>query len=124
VIAEVERNYYGQHVGKSDAHHLEEFSKGLYGLAIVYPVALSLSKLSLLALYWRIFAGTKGRLPIQVAAALNIGWMLAAVYIDFTLFQRLKTICLTAATVFCRNLQLYTGSGFLGHECPEQVYQL
>ena len=75
----MELNFYGQHIGKSDPFHVEEFFKGLYGLAIIYPVALTLSKLSLLALYWRIFRGTKGKLPIQIAAALNIGWMIAAV---------------------------------------------
>jgi len=53
-VVEVQYNFYGQHVGKSDAYHLEEFSKGLYGLAIVYPLALTFSNLSLLALYWRI----------------------------------------------------------------------
>lgn len=77
----MELNYYGQHISKSDAFHVEEFFKGLYGLAITYPIALTLSKLSLLALYWRIFRGTKGKLPIQIAAGLNIAWMLAAVCI-------------------------------------------
>ncbi|KAF6233946.1 hypothetical protein HO173_007776 [Letharia columbiana] len=78
VIFEVEHNYYGQHIGKSDTHHLEEFNKGLYGLAIVYPLALTFSKLSLLALYWRIFRVTNARRPLQIVAALNIGWMIAA----------------------------------------------
>jgi len=79
VIVEVEHNYYGQHIGKSDAYHLEEFNKGLYSLAIVYPIALTFSKLSLLALYWRIFRVTTARRPLQIAAVLNIAWMLAAV---------------------------------------------
>ena len=78
-MVEVQYNFYGQHIGKSDAHHLEEFNKGLYGLAIVYPLALTFSKLSLLALYWRIFRVTTARLPLQIVAAVNIGWMLAAV---------------------------------------------
>ncbi|MCJ1251006.1 hypothetical protein MMC30_008237 [Trapelia coarctata] len=78
VIVEVQQNYYGQHIGKSDPYHLTQFFKGLYGLAIIYPVALSLSKLSLLALYWRIFRVTTARLPMQIAAALNIGWGVAA----------------------------------------------
>ena len=79
MIVEVEHNYYGQHIGKTDAYHLEEFSKGLYGLAIVYPLALTLSKLSLLALYWRIFRVTTARRPLQIVAALNVAWMIAAV---------------------------------------------
>ena len=79
VIVEVEHNFYGQHIGKSDAYHLEEFNKGLYGLAIIYPLALTFSKLSLLALYWRIFRVTNARRPLQIVAALNIAWMIAAV---------------------------------------------
>lgn len=79
MIFEVEHNYYGQHIGKTDAYHLEEFNKGLYGLAIVYPLALTFSKLSLLALYWRIFRVTNARRPLQIVAALNIAWMIAAV---------------------------------------------
>ena len=79
MIVEVEHNYYGQRIGKTDAYHLEEFNKGLYGLAVVYPLALTFSKLSLLALYWRIFRVTKARRPLQIVAALNIGWMIAAV---------------------------------------------
>ena len=79
MIVEVEYNYYGQHIGKSDAYHLEEFNKGLYGLAIVYPLALTFSKLSLLALYWRIFQRTNAKRPLQIVAALNIAWMIAAV---------------------------------------------
>lgn len=79
MIVEVEQNYYGQHIHKSDVHHLEEFDKGLYGLAIVYPLALTFGKLSLLALYWRIFRVTTARRPLQIVAAVNVGWMLAAV---------------------------------------------
>lgn len=79
VIVEVEHDYYGQHIGKSDTYHLEEFNKGLYGLAIVYPLALTLSKSSLLALYWRIFRRTNAKRRLQIVAALNIVWMIAAV---------------------------------------------
>lgn len=79
MVVEVEQNYYGQHIGKSDANHVEQFNKGLYGLAIIYPPALTFSKLSLLALYWRIFGVTTARRPLQIVAALNVGWMVAAV---------------------------------------------
>lgn len=79
MVVEVKHNYYGQHISKSDAYHVKEFSKCLYGLAIIYPLALTFSKLSLLALYWRIFGVTTARRPLQIVAALNIGWMIAAV---------------------------------------------
>ena len=86
VIAEVRYNYYGQHIGKSDPYHLEEFYKGLYALAIVYPIALILSKLSLLALYWRILHRVKSAKPaLEIAAGLNIAWAFAAVWPFLTL---------------------------------------
>lgn len=78
-MIEIEHNHYGQHIHTSDEHHLQEFEKGLYALAIVYPMALTFSKLSLLALYWRIFRVTTAKRPLQTVAALNVGWMLAAV---------------------------------------------
>ena len=79
ILFEVQHNYYGQHIGKSDMVHLEYYLKGLYGLAITYPIALTFSKLSLLAIYWRIFRVTTARRPMQIAAGLNIAWMIAAV---------------------------------------------
>ncbi|KAJ8061871.1 hypothetical protein OCU04_009662 [Sclerotinia nivalis] len=78
IIVEVQTNFYGQHIGKSDPEHLEAYLKGLYVLTIIYPVALSMCKLSLLALYWRVFAVTRGRIPILVASALNGAWCVAA----------------------------------------------
>ncbi|ATZ57857.1 hypothetical protein BCIN_15g03810 [Botrytis cinerea B05.10] len=79
IIVEVNNNFYGQHVHKSDPEHLEAYLKGLYALALLYPIALSTSKLSLLALYWRVFAVTGGRVPILFASAINAAWGIAAV---------------------------------------------
>jgi hypothetical protein len=72
-------NFYGQHIGKSDPAHLQAYLKGLFGIAILYPIALTASKLSLLALYHRIFGVTKAKTPLKIAVALNIMWMIAAV---------------------------------------------
>ena len=107
-MVEVQYNFYGQHIGKSDAYHLEEFNKGLYGLAIVYPLALTFSKLSLLALYWRIFRVTTARLPLQIVAALNIAWMLAAVStvaISLSLDQSLMMIQTLVGIFSCTPVQ-------------------
>lgn len=79
LLYEVYNNYFGQHVGKVDPVHLVSFAKSLYVASILYPVCLTFSKLSLLALYWRIFRLSQGRIPIIVACALNIAWMVAAV---------------------------------------------
>ena len=80
MIVEVEHNHYGQHIGKTNAYHLEELNEALYNLAIiVYPYAHTFNRLSLLALYWRIYRVTNARRPLQIIAALNIAWMIAAV---------------------------------------------
>jgi len=60
-------------------HDFEKLSEMLYFMAISYVPALTLSNISLLALYWRIFRVTTARRPLQVAAALNIAWGIAAV---------------------------------------------
>ncbi|CAD6452955.1 22fca002-3190-48d2-8734-e08a010868c9 [Sclerotinia trifoliorum] len=62
IIVRVQTNFCGQHIGKLDPGHLEAYLEGLYVLAIIYPVALSMSKLSLLAPYWRAFAVTRNPL--------------------------------------------------------------
>ena len=121
-MVEVQYNFYGQHIGKSDAYHLEEFNKGLYGLAIVYPLALTFSKLSLLALYWRIFRVTTARFPLQIVAALNIAWMLAAVG-TVAIFLVDKSIP-DDDTDPCRHIQLHTCSGILESVNPKPLHQV
>ncbi|KAF7915866.1 uncharacterized protein EAE98_010946 [Botrytis deweyae] len=75
-IVQVQQNFYGQHVGKSDIRHIKDFMKALYVLTILYLPSMTLSRLSLLTLYWRIFANSKGKWPIIIASALNILWMI------------------------------------------------
>ncbi|KAK4696408.1 hypothetical protein P7C71_g1495, partial [Lecanoromycetidae sp. Uapishka_2] len=77
-LVNVQDNHYGQHIGKASAQDTKRFLQLLYYMAITYCPALTLSKLSLLALYWRIFRVSTARRPMQIAAALNIGWGIAA----------------------------------------------
>lgn len=83
-IVNVPENHYGQHVGKATPQDVERFLKLLYFMAITYVPSLTLSKLSLLALYWRIFRVTTARRPLQIATALNLGWGIAAVTSTFS----------------------------------------
>ncbi|RAL58632.1 hypothetical protein DID88_003552 [Monilinia fructigena] len=76
LIVEAQQNFFGQHIGKSDRSHLTFFMKIMYGAIILYTMALTSSKLSLLALYWRIFRGSTRQWPIIIAVAVNIVWML------------------------------------------------
>lgn len=123
VIFEVEHNNYGQHIGKTDSYHLEAFNKGLYGLAIVYPVALTFSKLSLLALYWRIFRVTSARRPLQLVAVLNIGWMIAAVSNTCCSFSQMNRP-LTRILGSCWRAQLYTYSRLLGSNDQKPMHPI
>ncbi len=70
--------------------------------------------MSLLALYWRIFRLTTARLPLQIVAALNIGWMLAAVStLAFCSSDRLGP---DGSTDSCWRIQLHTCSRILGYD--------
>lgn len=82
LVVEAQQNFFGQHIGKSDRSHLTSFMKIMYGAIILYTMALTSSKLSLLALYWRIFRGSTRQWPIIIAVAVNIVWMLITVSCD------------------------------------------
>ncbi|KAF7923072.1 uncharacterized protein EAE98_007777 [Botrytis deweyae] len=101
IIVEVNNNFYGQHVHKSDPEHLEAYLKGLYALALLYPIALSTSKLSLLALYWRVFAVTGGKVPIIFASAINGAWGVAALVVGIFSCRPVEAFWNTTITAKC-----------------------
>ncbi|KAF5871037.1 putative integral membrane protein [Botrytis fragariae] len=101
IIVEVNNNFYGQHVHKSDPEHLEAYLKGLYALALLYPIALSTSKLSLLALYWRVFAATGGKVPILFAGAINGAWGVAALFVGIFSCRPIEAFWNTAIAAKC-----------------------
>ncbi|KAF7945193.1 hypothetical protein EAE96_009972 [Botrytis aclada] len=101
IIVEVNNNFYGQHVHKSDPEHLEAYLKGLYALALLYPIALSMSKLSLLALYWRVFAVTSGKVPILFASAINGAWGIAALAVGIFSCRPIEAFWNTAIAAKC-----------------------
>ncbi|THV46038.1 hypothetical protein BGAL_0424g00050 [Botrytis galanthina] len=101
IIVEVNSNFYGQHVHKSDPEHLEAYLKGLYALALLYPIALSTSKLSLLALYWRVFAVTGGKVPILFASAINGAWGVAALVVGIFSCRPIEAFWNTTITAKC-----------------------
>ncbi|TGO17485.1 hypothetical protein BTUL_0017g00660 [Botrytis tulipae] len=101
IIVEVNSNFYGQHVHKSDPEHLEAYLKGLYALALLYPIALSTSKLSLLALYWRVFAITGGKVPIIFATAINGAWGIAALVVGIFSCRPIEAFWNTTITAKC-----------------------
>ncbi|QSZ33175.1 hypothetical protein DSL72_002761 [Monilinia vaccinii-corymbosi] len=111
IIVEVQDNFYGKHIGKSDEDHLEAYMKGLYLLIIIYPVALSMSKLSLLALYWRLFAFTGGRIPIILAGVVNVAWCIAVLFAGIFSCHPIRSFwdptvpskCINTAVLFTSN---------------------
>ncbi|QSZ33050.1 hypothetical protein DSL72_002635 [Monilinia vaccinii-corymbosi] len=82
IIVETQQNLFGQHIGKLNPSHLKSFMKIMYGVIMLYTMALTFSKLSLLALYWRIFRGSTRQWPIIAAVVANIVWMLVTVLIS------------------------------------------
>jgi hypothetical protein len=82
MIHEVNCNFFGQHIEKSNSDNVQDFLKGVFGAAILYPVALTFSKLSILAFYDRLFGVGKGKIPMRVAGILNLSWMAVAVSSD------------------------------------------
>ncbi|TGO63201.1 hypothetical protein BOTNAR_0103g00200 [Botryotinia narcissicola] len=101
IIVEVNSNFYGQHIHKSDPEHLEAYLKGLYALALLYPIALSTSKLSLLALYWRVFAVTGGKVPIIFDTAINGAWGIAALVVGIFSCRPIEAFWNTTITAKC-----------------------
>ncbi|KAH8598657.1 hypothetical protein B0O99DRAFT_684044 [Bisporella sp. PMI_857] len=80
-IVQVQENFYGQHVSAADLEHVKEFLKACYIIIILYLPAITSSKLSLLALYWRAFAESRGKLPIMIAAGANVLWMVVVSFL-------------------------------------------
>jgi len=108
VIAEVQQNFYGQHVGKTDAAHLKAWFQGLFAIAILYPIALTASKLSLLSLLYRIFGVSTARIPMFIVGGLNVAWTIAAVSLQSS--NIFKVLSLTLKKIFvgifsCRPVQ-------------------
>jgi len=111
LIVEVQDNLFGQHIGKSDLSHLTSFMKIIYPVIILYTLALTISKLSLLALYWRIFRDSKGQWPIIVVAAVNVIWMIIIVFMSIFICHPIRGFwdfgvpskCFKYNTVFVAN---------------------
>ncbi|ESZ93359.1 hypothetical protein SBOR_6256 [Sclerotinia borealis F-4128] len=120
VMHEVKTNFYGQHIGKSDPDHLRAYMKGLYALVIFYPIALSMSKLSLLGLYWRIFGVTGGRIPIHVASALNGAWGIAALVVGVFSCHPIQAFWDSTVPAKCINYPVF----FTSNEAITIVYDV
>ena len=72
---------FGRHINKETLPLLTGFYKGAYAFEVVYNPACALPKLSMLALYWRIFNvdSVSFRIPIWVTAALTVAWLISMV---------------------------------------------
>jgi hypothetical protein len=71
-------NHYGTHVqATATTTSLRAFLRGLWVFQITYTLSVSFSKLSILALYWRVFVTRSMRISLWVIIGITIGWTIA-----------------------------------------------
>ncbi|KAI4253431.1 MAG: hypothetical protein LQ352_003697 [Teloschistes flavicans] len=76
--------YYGHHAIYVGPHRLEEFRKAFVGVQTLYFLNATLTKVSLLLLYHRIFGVVKKfRLALWLAAFLVVAWWIATTILAF-----------------------------------------
>ncbi|KAJ2978202.1 hypothetical protein NUW58_g1720 [Xylaria curta] len=66
----------GRHVQALEPGSLSEYLKGDYILSHLYDFAIASTKLSILALYYRIFGKTRMRIPILITAGFVLAWLI------------------------------------------------
>lgn len=73
--------YFGRHllVAPDPLGYLPVFLKGMFVYDICYNFAIALTKLSLLAIYWRIFHTKSVQLPLLITAGATMAWLVACV---------------------------------------------
>jgi len=65
---------------RASVDHVLEVSRfTLWELELMYAFSLAMSKLSILALYWRLFRTSSIKLPIQVLAGCTVIWLILRV---------------------------------------------
>ncbi|KAI4202283.1 MAG: hypothetical protein LQ350_002667 [Teloschistes chrysophthalmus] len=76
--------YYGHHTIYVGPHRLEEFRKAFVGIQTLYFLNATLTKISLLLLYHRIFGVVKRfRLALWLGAFLVVAWWIATTILGF-----------------------------------------
>ena len=75
--------YLGQHASKAPSSYIPMLMQGLYVFDITYNFAIALAKLSMLALYWRIFHVPSFKLPLAIIAVITLAWLGACVHLPY-----------------------------------------
>jgi hypothetical protein len=90
IIFVVTKNGIGLHietVGRDLALAYHDFFLGLWIAELFYTFALTASKLTFLAFYWRIFRVSSITLPIKITGAVIVCWAIVRVSIPADVFQ-------------------------------------
>lgn len=74
------RGGFGRHLWASPENGLEVYFQGLFAAEYLYTFSIVFVKLSILALYWRIFGSLNStRIPIWILSGIVIAWGIAVV---------------------------------------------
>ncbi|KAJ4111471.1 hypothetical protein NW768_011825 [Fusarium equiseti] len=80
------RGGFGRHLWAAPADGLEVYFQGLFAAEYLYTFSIVFVKLSILALYWRIFGAlNSARIPIWILSGIVIAWGIAVILV--TTFQ-------------------------------------
>ncbi|KAF4990094.1 hypothetical protein FDECE_14502 [Fusarium decemcellulare] len=75
------RPYLGRHVGSDvSLEQVVDFLRYLFAASLTYVIAIAFIKLTILALYWKLFSIT-ARIPIGIIFASVIVWMVVLVFV-------------------------------------------
>ena len=77
----VYQGYYARHLvsAPDPSGYLSIFMKGLFVYDIAYNFAIAFAKLSMLAIYWRVFHSGSFKLPLLVTSGATVAWLIACV---------------------------------------------
>lgn len=100
-----------------DPNVFEHFFKTLMAAEILYVLLITFSKLSVIALLWRIFYLTTMRWPLIALLVINGGWVVATVSTQLSLL-RPKLTRLVADTL--QYFLMHTYSRLLGYHCGRE----
>ncbi|KAF2235867.1 hypothetical protein EV356DRAFT_531424 [Viridothelium virens] len=74
-------NYnFGKHIATLTPSTLEGFLAATWAFQLLYNFAIAFSKLSILALYWRIFHVPSFKIPLLITTSLTMSWLIACMF--------------------------------------------
>ena len=110
------QGYFGRHITivPQPLEYLPILLIGLYVYDIAYNFAIALAKLSMLAIYWRIFHADSFKLPLLITAGVTLAWLISCVRCLPVIFEQSTHL---SADTSCY-LLLHASARLLGPDSP------